>query len=99
MGTANTLVYVKDRGIVLREPSVVAIRHSDRKVIAVGDESKLASLTAAQYEGVKGLLTVADPKVFSQQPKLSWWPMRLPSSADLTSFRSEFLRLPSSRVQ
>lgn len=40
LGTANTLVFVKDRGIVLREPSVVAIRNSDRKVIAVGDEAK-----------------------------------------------------------
>jgi rod shape-determining protein MreB len=40
LGTANTLVYVKDKGIVLREPSVVAIRNSDRKVIAVGDDAK-----------------------------------------------------------
>ena len=29
LGTANTLVYVKDRGIVLREPSVVAVQRSD----------------------------------------------------------------------
>jgi len=40
LGTANTLVYVKDKGIVLREPSVVAIRNIDRKVVAVGDEAK-----------------------------------------------------------
>src|SRR5258708_596041 len=40
LGTANTLVYVKDKGIVLREPSVVAIHTSSRKVLAVGDEAK-----------------------------------------------------------
>lgn len=40
LGTANTLVYVKDRGIVLREPSVVAIHQSTNKVLAVGDEAK-----------------------------------------------------------
>ena len=40
LGTANTLVYVKDRGIVLREPSVVAIQEGTRKVLAVGDEAK-----------------------------------------------------------
>jgi len=40
LGTANTLVYVKDKGIVLREPSVVAISTSSRKVLAVGDEAK-----------------------------------------------------------
>ncbi len=40
LGTANTLVYVKDKGIVLREPSVVAISTSSRKVLAVGEEAK-----------------------------------------------------------
>lgn len=40
LGTANTLVYVKDKGIVLREPSVVAVHTISRKVLAVGDEAK-----------------------------------------------------------
>ncbi len=43
LGTANTLVYVKGKGIVLNEPSVVAIRKGDRggdKVLAVGEEAK-----------------------------------------------------------
>lgn len=43
LGTANTLVYVKGRGIVLNEPSVVAIStiNGRRQVRAVGDEAKL----------------------------------------------------------
>jgi rod shape-determining protein MreB and related proteins len=43
LGTANTLVYVKGRGIVLNEPSVVAIaRYKGRKqVLAVGEEAKM----------------------------------------------------------
>ena len=40
LGTANTLVYVKDQGIVLREPSVVAVRAGSSHVLAVGDEAK-----------------------------------------------------------
>lgn len=40
LGTANTLVYVKDRGIVIREPSVVAIQAGTNRVLAVGDEAK-----------------------------------------------------------
>ncbi|MEI6218235.1 MAG: rod shape-determining protein, partial [bacterium] len=40
LGTANTLVYVKDRGIVLREPSVVAIQAGTDRVLAVGEEAK-----------------------------------------------------------
>ncbi len=40
LGTANTLVYVKERGIVLREPSVVAIQAGSNRVLAVGEEAK-----------------------------------------------------------
>ena len=42
LGTANTLVFVKGKGIVIREPSVVAINVSARpaKVVAVGKEAK-----------------------------------------------------------
>ncbi|HMU84148.1 MAG TPA: rod shape-determining protein [Leptospiraceae bacterium] len=40
LGTANTLVYVKGQGIVLSEPSVVAVQSSTGKVLAVGNEAK-----------------------------------------------------------
>ena len=40
LGTANTLIYVKGEGIVLREPSVVAINKDTKKVLAVGTEAK-----------------------------------------------------------
>ncbi|MBE6063147.1 MAG: rod shape-determining protein [Clostridium butyricum] len=41
LGTANTLVFVKGKGIVLREPSVVAINSMTKKTLAVGSEAKL----------------------------------------------------------
>src|SRR3954464_524855 len=43
LGTANTLVYVKGRGIVLNEPSVVALtmQSGKRQVLAVGEEAKM----------------------------------------------------------
>jgi rod shape-determining protein MreB len=40
LGTANTLVYVRDKGIVLREPSVVAVEAGTNRVRAVGNEAK-----------------------------------------------------------
>jgi rod shape-determining protein MreB len=40
LGTANTLVHVRGRGILLREPSVVAIDRDNKKVLAVGEEAK-----------------------------------------------------------
>ncbi len=40
LGTANTLVYMEGKGIVLREPSVVAKNTQTGEVIAVGSEAK-----------------------------------------------------------
>lgn len=40
LGTANTLVYVKGKGIVIREPSVIARHKKSKKVIAIGSEAK-----------------------------------------------------------
>lgn len=40
LGTANCLVFVRDRGIVLSEPSVVAITESTKEILAVGSEAK-----------------------------------------------------------
>jgi rod shape-determining protein MreB len=40
LGTANTLVFVKNKGIVIREPSVVAMHKRTKKVIAIGSEAK-----------------------------------------------------------
>ncbi len=40
LGTANTLVYVRGRGVLLNEPSVVALDASTREILAVGSEAK-----------------------------------------------------------
>src|SRR5260370_6942266 len=40
LGTANTLVYVRGRGIVLNEPSVVALNTNNGQIVAVGVEAK-----------------------------------------------------------
>ncbi|MCL2461669.1 MAG: rod shape-determining protein [Defluviitaleaceae bacterium] len=40
LGTANTLVFIKNKGIVVNEPSVVAINTRSKEVLAVGDEAK-----------------------------------------------------------
>lgn len=40
LGTANTIVFVRGKGIVLREPSVVAIHNETKEILAVGSEAK-----------------------------------------------------------
>ena len=40
LGTANTLIYIKGRGIVLNEPSIVALSKKDNRVVAIGKEAQ-----------------------------------------------------------
>lgn len=55
LGTANVLVYVKGRGVVLSEPSVVAIAESENKILAVGEAAR------AMLGRTPGSVTVTRP--------------------------------------
>ena len=56
LGTANTVVYVRGEGIVLNEPSVVAVNARSRKVLAVGAEAKsMIGRTPAHIQAVRPL--------------------------------------------
>jgi len=56
LGTSNTLVWVKGKGIVIREPSVVAMHKKSKKVIAIGSEAKkMVGKTPATIQTVRPL--------------------------------------------
>ncbi len=56
LGTANTLVHVKGRGIVIREPSVVAMHKKTKQVLAIGDEAKkMLGRTPSTIEAIRPL--------------------------------------------
>ena len=75
LGTANTLVYVKDAGIVLNEPSVVAVLNSNlgsKKVIAVGQEAReMLGRTPGNIEAIRPLKdgVIADFEVAEEMIK------------------------------
>ncbi|NBX73862.1 MAG: rod shape-determining protein [Alphaproteobacteria bacterium] len=74
LGTANTLVYVKGRGIVLNEPSVVAIAENKgrKQVLAVGDEAKMMlGRTPANIRAIRPLRdgVIADFEVAEEMIK------------------------------
>lgn len=56
LGTANTLVYVKGKGILIREPSVVTIHKKTKEVIAVGSDAKrMLGKTPSTIEAIRPL--------------------------------------------
>jgi rod shape-determining protein MreB len=57
LGTANTLVYTPDKGIVINEPSVVAINMRTEEILAVGEEAKrMVGKTPAHIQVIKPLV-------------------------------------------
>lgn len=57
LGTANTLVYLRGRGIIMSEPSIVAINQKTGRVVAVGNDAKqMIGRTPAHIEAIKPLV-------------------------------------------
>ncbi len=72
LGTANTLVYVKGRGIVINEPSVVAINQKTGQILAIGQEAKkMVGRTPAHIVASRPLVAgvVSDFEVTEQMLK------------------------------
>lgn len=72
LGTANTLVYVRGRGIVINEPSVVAVNKKTGQVLAIGEEAKrMVGRTPAHIVASKPLVegVVSDFEVTEQMLK------------------------------
>lgn len=72
LGTANTLVYVKGRGIVIREPSVVAINKHTKEILAVGEEAKrMVGRTPSHIVAIRPLVdgVISDFEITEQMLK------------------------------
>ncbi len=72
LGTANTLVYVRGRGIVINEPSVVALNIKTRQILAIGDEAKkMVGKTPANIVATRPLVdgVVSDFEITEQMLK------------------------------
>jgi rod shape-determining protein MreB len=72
LGTANTLVYVRGQGIVISEPSVVAINKRTKEILAVGEEAKrMVGRTPAHIVAVRPLVdgVISDFEITEQMLK------------------------------
>src|SRR5271156_6419446 len=89
LGTANTLVYVKGQGIVLREPSVVAIDRETRRVLAIGAEAKrMLGRTPASIIAVRPLRNGVIADFESTQQMIKYFIRRVHNRRSLVSPRT-----------
>lgn len=72
LGTANTLVYVRGKGIIINEPSIVAINQKTKQVLAIGEEArKMVGRTPAHIVAIRPLVdgVISDFEVTEQMLK------------------------------
>ncbi len=72
LGTANSLVYVKDRGIIINEPSVVAVNNKTGQILAIGEEArKMVGRTPSYITATRPLVNgvISDFEVTEQMLK------------------------------
>lgn len=72
LGTANTLVYVKDKGVVINEPSTVAINQKTKQILAIGEDArKMVGRTPSHIVAIRPLVdgVISDFEVTEQMLK------------------------------
>ena len=95
LGTANTLIYLKHKGIVVDEPSVAAINTKTNHILAVGnDAKKMLGRTPAHINVVRPLVNgvISD---FEMTEELLRHFLRRPQASPITSYRRAILAIPN----
>jgi rod shape-determining protein MreB and related proteins len=93
LGTANTLVYVKGKGILIREPSVVTIHKKTKEVLAVGSEAKrMLGKTPQTITAIRPLRNGVISDFYVTQKMLEYFIHRV------HEIPSKFPKLPKPRV-
>ncbi len=99
LGTANCLIYVKGKGIVVNEPSVAAVNTKTNHILAVGDEAKkMLGRTPAHISVVRPLVNgvISD---FEMTEEMLRHFLRRPAANPITSYRRAILAIPDNLTE
>ncbi|MGC9968800.1 MAG: rod shape-determining protein [Minisyncoccia bacterium] len=95
LGTSNSLIYLKNKGIAVNEPSVAAINTKTNHILAVGDEAKkMLGRTPAHITVVRPLVNgvISD---FEMTEEMLRHFLRRPQASPITSYRRAILAIPN----
>lgn len=99
LGTANSLIYMKGRGIVVNEPSVAAINMKTNHILAVGDSAKkMLGRTPAHINVVRPLVNgvISD---FEMTEEMLRHFLRRPQANPMVSYRRAILAIPNNLTE
>src|SRR5271154_5982299 len=99
LGTANSLIYLKHKGVVVNEPSVAAINTKTNHIVAVGDEAKkMLGRTPAHINVVRPLVNgvISD---FEMTEEMLRHLLQRPKTNSMTSYRRALLAIPNNLTE
>ncbi len=99
LGTANSLVYMKGRGIVVNEPTVAAVNNKTNKMLAVGDDAKkMMGRTPAHITVVRPLVSgvISD---FDMTEEFLRELLKRPRTSPIASYRRAILAVPNNLTE
>jgi rod shape-determining protein MreB len=101
LGTANTLIYVKNRGLAINEPSVAAVNFKTNQILAVGEDAKkMIGRTPAHINVVRPLVNGVISDFEMTREMLRQFLKRLSStSSPLSSYRRGILAIPNNLTE
>lgn len=100
LGTANTLVYIAGRGIVVNEPSVAALNNKTGAVVAVGDEArKMIGRTPSHINVVRPLISGVISDFEMTQEMLRHFLRRTASASPVFGYRRAVIGVPSNLTE
>ncbi len=99
LGTANSLVYLKNKGIVVNEPSIAALNHKTNQILAVGEEAKkMLGRTPSHISVVRPLVGGVISDFDMAQELLRQFLMRI-SKGKVFGFRHAVLGIPENLTE
>ncbi|MBI2017709.1 rod shape-determining protein [Candidatus Daviesbacteria bacterium] len=99
LGTVNTLVLVKGKGIVIREPTVVALHKKTRQVLAIGTEAKrMLGRTPAAIEAVRPLRDGVISDFDTTEAMLRYFIHKVHQTPPSASWRISLPKIPKPRI-
>lgn len=100
LGTANSIIYLRNRGIVVNEPSVAAVNNKTNKILAVGEEAKkMLGRTPAHITVTRPLVNGVIADFEMAREILRYFLKRLHGGNPLSSHRRGVLAIPSSLTE
>ncbi len=100
LGTANSLIYVRNRGLVINEPSVAAVNTKTNHILAVGEEAKkMLGRTPAHINVVRPLVNGVISNFEMTQEMLRHFLRRLQGKAMFSGYRRAILAIPNNLTE